>query len=412
MKDLRISLSSVLLAVLIVPIIMTYQIFPGDTNYIQFGLIFLLLFANFTVDILKIKESLYTKIKYSIFWSTLILAVGGAFVSTIVVRHNVAPVFQVHDIILQLEAAIRFFLDGVNPWVATYHNTHMASWHYSDTMVNPALYHFVMMPFYLLFSLPFYALANQLIGYFDGRIPLYFLYFSLCIASFWLVKEREKKLMFTTLLALNPAMFTYTLEGRSDVFMFAFAVIGFIFISLKRYGIAGILLALAFTVKQSIWPLAPLYFGYIYLVSKNLKLALKRLLTFALTFTVVTLPFLLWDINGFLKSTVFYLSGNIENSYPISGYGLGMLLHQLGFIRDLSESYPFIIWQIVIVVPLFIFLFRILRKNTNVRMMIFLYGILIFAFWYSSRYFNNSHVAYLTMVFITAYFWPEEVDKV
>jgi uncharacterized membrane protein len=411
MKNLRLSVSSIVLACLSVPVIMTYQIFPGDTNFIQFGLIFLGLFLNFLVDIIKISEKRYYTYKFILFWVILILTVGGAFVSAIIVRHKVAPVFQIHDIILQLEAAIQFFRHGVNPWAATYFNTYMASWHYSDSMINPALYHFVMMPLYLLFSLPFYFVANHTLGYFDGRIPLYFLYFSLLITAFKFIKDKEKKLLFVTLLAFNPAMFSYTMEGRSDIFMFAFFFGGLVLLFKKRYSYAGVFMASAFAVKQSIWPILPLYIGYIYFMSKNVSKTAKRLLSFVITFLILVLPFVLWNPMAFLNSTVLYLSGNTAHSYPISGYGLGVLLHQLGFIKNLSDSYPFVIWQIVIVIPFMCYMLYLLRKNTNVRMLILTYGLLTIVYWYLSRYFNNSHMGYLTMVFLTAYFWPESSDN-
>jgi len=411
MKNMRLSISSVVLAALLVPVIMTYQIFPGDTNFFQFGLIFLGLFVNFSLDILKIPEKKYYLYKYILFWTLLSLSVGGAFVSAIIVRHTVAPVFQIHDIILQLEAAIQFFRHGINPWEATYLNTYMAAWHYSDTMINPALYHFVMMPFYLLFSLPFYFVSNHTIGYFDGRIPLYFLYLSLLIAAFKLIKDKEKKLLFVTLLAFNPAMFAYTLEGRSDVFMFAFFFAGLFLLFKKRYSYAVIFIALAFAVKQSIWPILPLYVGYIYFLSKGFQETTKRLATFAITFIILVVPFVLWNPNAFLNSTVLYLSGNTLHSYPISGYGLGALLHQVGVIKDLNASYPFIIWQVIVIAPLLSYLLYLLKKNTNVRMLILTYALLALVYWYLSRYFNNSHMGYLTMVFLTAYFWPESSDK-
>ena len=406
MKNMRLSPSSAVLAALLVPVIMTYQIFPGETNYIQFGLIFLGLFINFFIDILNLSEKRYYLYKYILFWSLLLLSVGGAFISAIIVRHMASPTFQIHDIILQLEAAIHFFLHGTNPWSATYFNTFMASWHYSDTMVNPALYHFVMMPFYLLFSLPFYFISNHTIGYFDGRIPLFFLYFSLLITAFKFIKDREKKLLFVTLLAFNPAIFSYTLEGRSDIFMFAFFFAGLALLFKKKYSYAGIFLALAFTVKQSIWPILPLYIGYIYFLSKSVGKTAKRLLSFVITFVILTIPFLLWNPSAFISSTVLYLSGNTVHSYPISGYGLGALLHQLGVIKDMNGSYPFIIWQVMIIVPLLGFLLLLLKKHTSVRMLIVTYGLLVIVYWYLSRYFNNSHVGYLTMVFLAAYFWP------
>lgn len=411
MKQLSFSLSSILLASLTVPIVMTYQIFPGDTNFIQFGLIFLLLVLNFVLDILKLSEKKYFQYKSIIFWTLLFLVVGGAFISAIMVRHKVAPIFQVHDIILQLEAAIRFFLDGINPWSATYHNTFMAQWHYSDTSENPALYHFVMMPFYLIFSLPFYFISNRTLGYFDGRIPLYFLYFTLLLISFRLIKDREKKFVFTSLIALSPAMFAYTLEGRSDIFMFSFFISGIYFLQKRSFNLAGILIALAFLIKQSIWPILPLYFSYVYFVSSGLRKTIVRIIAFILTFFAGSLPFFIWDPVAFLNSTIFYLSGNTVHSYPISGYGFGMVLYQLGFIKDLLKPYPFIMWQIIFVVPVLILLLIYLKKFTNIKSLLFAYGILAFVYWYFSRYFNNSHVGYLTMVFITAYFWPVDPDK-
>lgn len=213
---------------------------------------------------------------------------------------------------------------------------------------------------------------------------------------------------FTTLIALNPAMFLYTLEGRSDVFMFAFLFGALILLKKKKFMLSGIIMALAFTVKQSVWPLLPLYIGYVHFVTKSASLTLKRLTAFFVTFLLIVLPFFLWNPQAFLNSTVFYLSGNTVNSYPISGYGLGVMLHQLGFIKDLNASYPFIFWQVIFIIPLLLLLLLFLRKNPSVKILIFTYGLLLFAYWYLSRYFNNSHVAYLTMVFLTAYFWPDE----
>lgn len=408
MKTLRFSLSSVVLALLLVPIIMTYQIFPGDTNFIQFGLIFFGLVINFTLDVLPLPEKKYYLCKYILLWILIALSIGGAFISAIMVRHEVAPVFQTHDIILQLEAAIQFFIRGINPYATTYFGTFMEAWHYSDSAVNPALYHFVMQPFYLLFSLPFYLIANRTVGYFDGRMPLFILFFTLLILCFKLIKDKEKKLLFVTFMAFNPAMFAYTLEGRSDIFMFTFFFASLFLLLKKRYSLAGILLALSFTVKQSVWPFLPLYIGYLYFISKSTFLTIKRLVLFTITILVIVLPFFLWNPKAFIDSTVLYLSGNTLHSYPISGYGFGILFHQLGYIQDLNSQYPFVIWQVVIIIPLLIFLVVLLKKNTNIKILIFTYGVLAFVYWYFSRYFNNSHMGYLTMVFLTAYFWPEE----
>lgn len=405
---MNIAFSSVLLFVLIVPFIMGYRLGPGETPFWLFGLIFFVLLLNLVVDVLKLGKKTYIRTKYFFLWFLIVSVVGSAFFSAIVVRHKTAPVYMVHDIILQLEAAIQFLLQGQNPYSVTYFGTPLEQWHYSPTDVNPALYYFVMGPFYLVFSVLFYFLSITIFGFFDGRIPLYFLFFALLVFVFKIVKDPEKRILFVSLLAFNPALLSYTLEGRSDVFMLAFLVAGLYLLYRNKENIAGIPLALAFAIKQSVWPLFPLYAAFLYFKNKNFLLVFQKLFLFALVFLVFVSPFFWWNPKAFLDSTVFYLSGNVANGYPISGYGFGMVLYALGLIKNLKGVYPFYIWQAAIGIPLLFFLIRLLRKNFSVKMLIFAYGAFLFVFWYFSRYFNNSHVAYLSVVFTLWYFWPEQ----
>lgn len=405
---MKLSLSSILVFSLVTPFIMTYSISPNETRYWQFGLIFICLILFIFLDIMKLSQNIYYRIKNFLLWAIIILSIGGAFLSTIIVRHQIAPIFQVHDIILQQEAAIRFLLDGKNPYSSTYFDTPLVDWHYSDTDVNPALYHFVMQPFYIIFALPFYFLLNPLLGFFDARIPLYFLFFVFLILGSFLVKDQEKKLLFLTLLAFNPAQLLYTLEGRSDVFMFTFLFTGLYLLYKNRYSLAGISIALAFAIKQSVWPILPFYIAYLYFRTKNYKHTIQSLVSFIIVFTVVVSPFFFWDQKAFVDSTINYLSGSVEHSYPISGYGFGALLHQFGFIQDLKIYYPFIIWQIIFSFPLLVYLILFLKKSPSVQRLLISYGIFLFVFWYFSRYFNNSHLGFLSMIFISAHFWPHE----
>lgn len=406
MKNIK--LSSVLLFALVVPFIMTYRLSPGTTPFWLFSIIFFSGLFYIVLDLLSLKEKPYYFLKNIILWLVIFEVIVSAFVSAIIVRHQTAPVYGAHDIILQQEAAIRFLLDGKNPYEVTYFGTPLEKWHYSDTEVNPALYHFVMQPFYLLFALPFYFLSNPTIGFFDGRIPLLFLFISMLFLAFKLVKDEEKKHLFLILLAFNPAILGYTLEGRSDLFMFPFLFFGLYLLSLRKYFWAGIPIALSFAVKQSVWPIFPFYVAFLFFKTKNIGETFKSLTPFFLTLTAIVLPFILWNPKTFLDSTIFYLSGSGSHSYPISGYGLGMLLGELGFIKSFNGYYPFYIWQIIIGIPVLIILLNFLKKAPTVSRLILVYGIFLFIFWYFSRYFNNSHLGYLSTVFITAYFWPDE----
>lgn len=403
----HIKLDSILLFVLLIPFIMSYRLGPGDTPYWLFGLIFLGLFTYIVLDLLRLKDSLYFRIKQILLWLLIIGVIGSAFVSAIIVRHQTHPIYMIHDIVLQQESGIRFLLDGKNPYAVTYFGTPLEQWHYSDKEVNPALYHFVMQPFYLLFALPFYFLSNTTIGYFDGRIPLLFLFFTLLILAGWLVRDHEKKLLFIILLAFNPAMLSYTLEGRSDIFMFSFLFMGLFLLHKKQYFWAGVPIAFSFAVKQSAWPILPFYIAFLYFKTKSIKKTFKNILPLIIVFLTIVLPFFLWDKKAFLESTIFYLSGNASHSYPISGYGLGTMLHQMGLIKDVNAYHPFIIWQAIFGIPLFVVTLRYLKSRPGIGRMMLVYGIFLFVFWYFSRYLNNSHLGYLSMVLISAYFWPE-----
>lgn len=402
------NISSIILFPLVIFFITQYRLSWGETPYWLFGIIFLLLFLNITMDL--VKENIYWIGKSVIFWLIIICVIGSGFLSVIFVRHQVAPIYTVHDIILQQEAAIRYLLDGKNPYKETYFGTPMEQWHYSDKEVNPALYHFVMEPFYLIFPLPFYVISNILLGYFDARIPLFFLFFGLLIMAWVTVKDKEQKLLFVTLLAFNPVMLPYTLEGRSDIFMFAFFFLGLIGLYTKKYSVAGILLALAFGVKQSAWPFFPFYVAFLYFKLISIKRVIFALVPFVVAFLVIVVPFYMWDTKAFVDSTIGYLNGTVEHSYPISGYGFGMVLKEFGIIKDIQSYYPFVIWQILIGLPVLVVLFKYLKNNLSVKRLILVYGLFLFIYWYFSRYFNNSHMGYLSLVFITAYFFPEDTN--
>ncbi len=404
----NIQLNSVLLFALIVPFIMSYRIGPSETPYWLFGIIFFLLFLYILLDIFAFKEKINYFLKHIVLWITIITVLGSAFVSAIIVRHQTHPIYMIHDIVLQQEAAIQFLLHGKNPYSSTYFGTPLEEWHYSDKDENPALYHFVMQPFYLIFSIPFYLVSNRIFGYFDGRMPLMFLFLLLIITAYILIKDKKNKLLFVILLTLNPAMLGYTLEGRSDIFMYTFLFLGLYLLFLGKYSLAGVLIALSFGVKQSVWPILPLYFAYIYFQARSVKKSLRHISLFVVTLVVIIFPFVLWDSKAYLDSTIGYLSGSVPHSYPISGYGIGMVLQQFGVIENGQQYYPFYIWQLIIGLPVMILLLKYLKRSPSVKRLLVTYSVFLFVFWYFSRYFNNSHIGYLSLLFISAYFFPEK----
>lgn len=406
-------LSSILLFPLVIFFIMQYRLSSGETPYLLFGIIFLLLLTYIIVDFLKIKQKVYDFVKTGLLGVIIVVVLGSGFGASMLVRHQTAPEYGVHDIILQQEAAIRYFLHGKNPYSETYFGTPMEKWNYSVTEINPALYHFVMEPLYLLLPLPFYVISNHTLGYFDAREVLWLLFGCLLLLAYFVPKDKENKRILITLLAFNPAMLGYTLEGRSDMFAYFFLFAGFFLLEKKKLFWAGVPIALSFAIKQSAWPFIPLYGIFLmyhafqgkkYILDRCVSL-IKNLSGFIILSLLFILPFYFWNMSAFTASTIYYLSGNVAHSYPISGYGFGMVLHQFNVIKDVHIYFPFQYFQIGFGIPVLLALCWYLWKNMTVQKLIVSYGVFLFVFWYFARYFNNSHVGYLSMVFITAYLW-------
>src|SRR3989344_2122405 len=235
-------------------------------------------------------------------------------------------------------------------------------------------------------------------------MPLIFSFFAILAAVTYWVKP-ENRTLALTLFAFNPGTIDYFVEGRSDFGMFVFLVLSLLLLYKKKVLWSCLFLALAFCVKQSIWPFFPLYFYYIYR-EYNKKL-FTGLGVFGITFLAIVMPFLLWDTQAFLDSTVFYLTSSGETNYPISGYGFGMLMHQLGVISDVHGYFPFTIFQLGVGLPVLVGLCMWLSNKPSIRNLLFSYGIFLFVFWYFSRYFNNSHIGFISSIFLISYFIPD-----
>src|SRR3989344_8112397 len=290
---MKLKLDTILAFVLIVPFVLSHGIWPRATPYWLFTLIFIALLMLVFLDINKISNKIYEKSKNIILWGLILSIISGAFISEIILRHESLPTFRIHDIVIQQEIAIRYLLMGKNPYVEDYFGTPLEQWNYSATEKNPALYHYVMQPFYTLFAIPFSFASGRLVGFFDGRIPLIFLFLATLVFAHFLIKDGEKKRSFLLLLAFNPAMLPYTIEGRSDLFMLGFLFPALFFLFKTRIFLSAIFMRLAFAVKQSAWPILPFYIMYLWL--KGSKQILGALGLFGGVFLAIVLPFFFWN---------------------------------------------------------------------------------------------------------------------
>lgn len=385
------AIDGLILFICSVYVVTQYRILPvAGTPYWLFGILFFLLTVNFFI-----KE----RWKSFLFWMILAIVLVGPMVTAIADRHKTAPVYGVHDIILQQEAAMRYLLDGKNPYKETYFNTPVASFNYDEpgntNAVNPALYHFVMPPWYVLFPILLYGFMIPVFGFFDGRVALLFCMVGLIFIILRWFKNKTLGRLAVILIALGPGFVQYFLEGRSDMFALFWFVWSIYLLEKKKLFWSGILFALALLSKQTIWFAVPFYFAYQWHKEKRLNV-----LVVAGTFLLFTVPFLLWDAKAFIDSVILYLSGGTATGYPISGYGLGMVLYEFGIIKDIHAYYPFILWQIGLGVPAIVYFIRYIAKHTWISRMLIGYAVTLMVVWYVSRYFNNSHLSYIGSIFI------------
>ena len=400
-------IEGILLFVLGIPVVMRYRILPiVGTPYWLFGILFLVLIANLVVSLYPsvIRSTLrLERIKAVFLWVAITITLGGSVVTSIVDRSNTAPIYGVHDIILQQEAAIRYLLEGKNPYKELYFGTPLEQWHYDELgkkVINPALYHFVMPPWYLLFPLPFYFISTPIFGYFDGRMVLLFCVVGTLIVLFRSFKNKSIAHLAIIIIALSPATVDYLIEGRSDIFALFWFILSIFILEKKRLILSSIVFALALVSKQSIWIAIPFFLFYQWQThKKTIKSVLISICVIGFILGVIAGPFLLWDAKSFADSVVFYLSGNTSNSYPISGYGLGMVLYEFGGIRDIHAYYPFIVWQTFLGLPVLGVTLWFFTKKPSISRLILGYAAALFVVWYLSRYFNNSHLGYLSSVF-------------
>ena len=204
-----------------------------------------------------------------------------------------------------------------------------------------------------------------------------------------------------TLVALSPGIALYFIEGRSDAFALFWLVWSLYLLEKKKLFWSAFVFALALLSKQTIWFIVPFYGIYL---QATQKYSWKRILPYVgvttATFAAGILPFLLWDAKAFIDSIILYLSGGTSTGYPVSGYGLGMMLYEFEVIKDIHAYYPFVLWQLLLGVPTLIWMIRYLLAKPRMSRLLIGYAVTLLFVWYVSRYFNNSHVTYIGTLLI------------
>jgi len=317
-------------------------------------------------------------------------------------RSVAGPASYTHDGgVIQTEAAIEYFLSGQNPYVEDYTQTPMAEW---GIQYHTALYHYPYGPWTFVFSAPFYAVGRWLLGWYDQRL-VYLLLFALAL---WLASRlthhHRAAPALVMALGLNPIMGSDVVFGQNDVFVLFWVILALWLLAGRRFGWAGVACGLACASKPTAWFILPFYALYLARDAMEVRpfqwnrifgQVWRRGWPVAAVALALMLPYFLWNPAAMWDDIWGWSSGLAAIPYQVRGWGLSTILLGLGLIPDRMAYFPFWIPQVIVGVPLLLWLLARQAGRNNLGQMCLGYAALLFAILYLSRFFNENYAGYL-----------------
>ncbi len=384
-----------------------FRLFPE--TYQRFIVLSAGLFALF--DLVPIRWLARFRRNAQNFWVVLTVAliVVGPLAQSIIQRQLTSPSAFIHDGALQTEEAIKLLLSGKNPYGADYSQTALADWPYwisPDASSNPALEHYTYLPLSFIGVIPFYFIAQVLLGWFDIRLV-----YLLCFVVIWillplLTQDREKQLALQIVFGLNPLFAPFIAEGRNDVTAILWIVLALALLQRRRFTWTAVMLGLACVTKQTVWFVVPFFLAYLFFISYSRQMRsflVRVLIPFVLPFVLVVLPFLIWDAGAFVKDTLIYPS----TTYPVLGIGLGGLLVTLGILPARDAAFPFGLVEMVVGVPVLALLLRYVIRSRSIRSMVAASAGFAFLAAYLNRVFHDNYIGFVLTLAVIAFFVEE-----
>ncbi len=338
----------------------------------------------------------------------IVFAYAGT-ISMIALRHTVAPHHYVHDNAVLIEEGIKQLLSGRNYYAVDYRGTALEAWQggkFYDANANtwfdnPALDHYITLPFYTLASAPVYWVSTRVIGWYDQRF-VDLLVYAIVGAVAWRLPSRRWRVLALLLIALNPLQLEALLVGTSDTFVLAFLLLAVWLITRQRPLAAAVAMAFSAASKQTSWLAIPLLVVYACGSLRETGLAwrpaLGRLVRqwwpLPAVFAAFVLPFLWWDAGAFIDDVYRYPAGLLPTSFPIIGEGLSVLLQLLGLPPSPRAYFPYGYLQLLIGGPVFFLLMFWLLRRPSLSRALGSAGVFSLTYLWLSRFFNGN---YLTM---------------
>ncbi|MBI3287143.1 MAG: DUF2029 domain-containing protein [Chloroflexi bacterium] len=310
-----------------------------------------------------------------------------------------------HDGALQTEEAVRLFLEGKNPYTEGYSNTLVAQYPMDLVAVNPALNHYVYLPFTFLLSAPFYWGFHNFLGWYDQRLVYGLGYLAVLLLVPFQAWARENRLLLWIVLGLNPLLTGHVdvgiTTGVNDYLVLSLVMLTVALLHRGNRLLSAVPLALASAIKPSAWFFLPFYF----VLQSDLKSGAefprsvrKPVLIYAVVLAIIILPFLLWDPGAFLEDNLFYTAGGSATPYPLRGLGLSTILLESGLISSRAATFPFWILELSFGGVVLVVLLRQQLKHNTIRQAWLGYSLFLGTTAFFSRFLNPNYLGYILAV--------------
>lgn len=379
---------------------------------LAFGLTVLYLVTDAAGDWLGERRTF--QIKLGLLYAIILMLVFGKTFLLIGLRQITGPASYTHDGgVIQTEVTIEYFLAGKSPYLEDYLDTPMAEW---GIEFRTALYHYPYLPWTFIFSTPFYGLSRAVLGWFDERLVYLLLFALTLLLSQSLARTPTAKLLAVMLIGLNPILGSDIIFGQNDSFILFWIVLG---LWLLRWGqqtrrdrlgtlLGSTAVGLACASKPTAWFLAP--FWLLYVLRRDwgdrfippperwpflAKRLVRQVWPGLVVIVLVVGPWFVWSPGAMFDDIWRWSAGTAEQTYQIRGWGLSNFILAFQLVPDRLAYWPFWLPELIVALPvLLLLLWRQSRQNT-LGAMLYGYTVLLFAFFYASRFLNENYIGYL-----------------
>jgi hypothetical protein len=231
--------------------------------------------------------------------------------------------------------------------------------------------------------------------FYDQRIVVLAFFLGLVALVWRHLRDHPHRLGLTALIALNPWVGPFVVEGRNDAAMLFWVAAAWMAYERDRRRTGHVLLGLAIATKTLLLPMIPFV---VFAHRKDWPVCVALLLA---PLVVTSLPFLVADAPSFVGDVFGAPAGLGAHPFEIRGWGgLGFasLVLALGIVKSPQSSFPFSIFQAAAYAPCLFYGVRSLRREPG-NGGVFLWSAgAIFAVLFFGRFIHDNYIGALLSI--------------